>query len=71
LGNRAGYVRQVVKFKQTVEEVRAPIRYAEVMRRRREMAEAAGLNPDVIERMYRLLVDSFIKEEMELLHLDE
>jgi tRNA-Thr(GGU) m(6)t(6)A37 methyltransferase TsaA len=71
LGNRAGYVRQVVKFKQTVEEVRAPIRYAEVMRRRREMAEAAGLNPDVIERMYRLLVDNFIKEEMALLHLEE
>jgi len=71
LGNRAGYVRQVVKFKQTAEEVRAPARYAEVMRRRREMAEAAGLNPDVIERMYRLLVDNFIKEEMALLHIEE
>jgi tRNA-Thr(GGU) m(6)t(6)A37 methyltransferase TsaA len=71
LGNRAGYVRQVVKFKQTAEEVRAPARYAEVMRRRREMAEAAGLNPDVIERMYRLLVDNFIKEEMALLQLEE
>lgn len=28
LGNRAGYVRQVVKFKNTPEEVRAPARYA-------------------------------------------
>ena len=71
LGHRAGYVRQVVKFKQTAEEVRAPARYAEVMRRRREMAEAAGLNPDVIESMYRLLVDNFIKEELELLQLEE
>ncbi len=67
LGNRAGYVRQVVKFKNTPEEVRAPARYAEVMRRRRELAAANGLNPDVIEGMYKLLVDSFIEEEMEML----
>lgn len=67
LGNRAGYVRQVVKFKNTPEEVRAPARYAEVMRRRREMAEAQGLNPDVIEAMYKVLVNHFIAEEMEML----
>jgi tRNA-Thr(GGU) m(6)t(6)A37 methyltransferase TsaA len=67
LGNRAGYVRQVVRFKKTAADVRAPARYAEVMRQRREMAEAAGLNPDVVEGMYRLLVDNFIKEEMEIL----
>lgn len=67
LGNRAGYVRQVVKFKNTPEEVRAPARYAEVMRRRRELAAANGLNSDVIEAMYKLLVDNFIQEEMELL----
>ena len=67
LGNRAGYVRQVVNFKKTVEDARAPARYAEVMRRRRELAEAAGLNPDVIESMYKLLVDNFIQEEMEML----
>lgn len=67
LGNRAGFVRQVVDFKQTPEDVRAPARYAEVMRRRREMAEAAGLNPDVIEAMYKLLVENFIQEEIEIL----
>jgi tRNA-Thr(GGU) m(6)t(6)A37 methyltransferase TsaA len=71
LGNRAGYVRQIVNFKKNAEEVRAPTRYAEVMRRRREMAEAAGLNPDVVEGMYKLLVDSFIEEEMEMLRQRE
>lgn len=67
LGNRAAYVRQVVNFKKTPEEVRAPTRYAEVMRRRRELAEAAGLNPDVIEGMYKLLVEYFIQEEIEMI----
>ncbi len=71
LGNRAGYVRQVVKFKQTADEVRAPGRYAEVMRERRKLAEAADLNPDIIESMYKLLVDNFIKEEMQALGLED
>jgi len=71
LGNRAGFVRQVVKFKKTVQDVRAPDRYAEVMRRRREMAQNEGLNPDVVERMYKLLIDNFIQEEIELLHLED
>jgi len=67
LGKRAKYVHQVVQFKNNAEEVRAQARYDEVMRRRREMAESAGLNPDVIEQMYKLLVENFIKEEMEIL----
>lgn len=71
LGNRAGYVRQVVNFKKTAEEVRAPARYAEVMRRRRELAEANDLNPDVIEEMYKILVENFIQEEIKLLREKE
>lgn len=71
LGNRAGFVRQVVKFKKTLQDVRAPDRYAQVMQRRREMAQAEGLNPDVVERMYKLLVENFIQEEIELLHLQD
>lgn len=71
LGNRAAFVRQVAGFKKDVSEVRAPARYAEVMRRRRELAEAAGLNPDVIEAMYKILVESFIQEETELIRQRE
>ena len=67
LGKRAKYVHQVVRFKNNATEIRAQSRYDEVMRRRREMAEEVGLNPDVIEQMYVLLVENFIKEEMELL----
>ena len=28
-------------------------------------------NPDVVERMYKLLVENFIQEEIELLHLQD
>jgi tRNA-Thr(GGU) m(6)t(6)A37 methyltransferase TsaA len=71
LSNRAGYVRQVVNFKKQPEDVYAPARYAEVMRERRKLAEAAGLNPDVIESMYKLLVNNFIEEELEMLRQRE
>jgi tRNA-Thr(GGU) m(6)t(6)A37 methyltransferase TsaA len=71
LGNRANYVRQVTKFKKTTEEVPAPTRYAEVMRCRRQLAEANGLNPDVIEGMYKLLVNYFIEEEMRIVRQRE
>lgn len=66
-GKRAKYVHQVVQFKNNPTEIRAQDRYDQVMRQRREMAMAADLNPDVIEQMYKLLVDNFIKEEMEML----
>jgi isochorismate pyruvate lyase len=66
-GNRAKFVHQVVKFKKRPEDVPAPDRYAQVMRQRRKWAKSAGLNPDVIEGMYKLLVDNFIKEELEIM----
>ena len=70
-GNRAGFVKQVVRFKHRPEDVPAPERYAAVMQTRRQMAEAAGLNPDIIEGMYKLLVDNFIKEEIEIIRQRE
>jgi tRNA (adenine37-N6)-methyltransferase len=71
IANRAGYVRQVVNFKKEPEDVYAPARYAQVMRQRREWAEALQLNPDVIEGMYKLLVNNFIQEELEMIHQRE
>jgi tRNA-Thr(GGU) m(6)t(6)A37 methyltransferase TsaA len=67
LGNRAKYVHQVVKFKARPEDVPAPERYQAVMRRRRELAEENGLNPDIVAGMYKLLIDNFIKEEIEII----
>ena len=67
LGNRAKYVQQVTKFKKSVEEVPAPERYQAVLQHRRDLAIQNGLNPDVIEGMYRLLFDNFILEEIEII----
>lgn len=63
LAERAGYVHAAARFKSTEAEVAAPERQASMLRDRRGWAEAAGLNPDVIEKMYRDLVAYFIRRE--------
>lgn len=65
IGERAGYVHAAARFKPTAADVAAPDRQAALYRARREWAEAADLDPDVIERMYRDLVAYFIVRETE------
>ena len=67
LGIRFECVKAVMRFKQTEEEVRAPQRYQAVLAQRRLWAQEAGLPPDLVEEMYRLLVGRFIDYELETL----
>ncbi len=69
LGQRFEYVKAITRFKKTEEDVRAPERYNAVLQQRRVWAEEAGLNPDWIEEMYRLLIGHFINVELEDLNL--
>lgn len=71
LGQRFHYVKAVTRFKKTAADVRADERYQAVLYSRRAWAAEAGLNPDVIEAMYRLLITHFIEEEMKLVQRTE
>ncbi|HYF62149.1 MAG TPA: chorismate mutase [Herpetosiphonaceae bacterium] len=64
IGQRAAYVQAAAAFKSDEAAVRAPERYASMLGQRREWAAAAGLDPDVIEQIYRTLVDYFIAREL-------
>jgi isochorismate pyruvate lyase len=64
LGKRYAYVKAASKFKTSEAAVKAPERLQAMLVQRRAWAEAAGLSPDVIEKMYRDLVSYFIAEEM-------
>ncbi|VVO56883.1 Isochorismate pyruvate lyase [Pseudomonas fluorescens] len=64
LGKRFHYVLTASKFKTSATSVLAPERFKAMLVTRREWAEAEGLNPDAIEKMYRDLVNHFIAEEM-------
>jgi isochorismate pyruvate lyase len=63
IGERAGYVHAAARFKDSEAAVAAPDRQASMFRARREWAQAADLDPDVIEKLYRDLVGYFIVRE--------
>lgn len=63
-GQRFAYVKAAAKFKTSEATVKSPDRLAAMLQQRREWAAAEGLNPDVIEKLYRDLVAHFIEEEM-------
>ncbi|SEW51642.1 isochorismate lyase [Chitinophaga arvensicola] len=64
LGKRFAYVKAAAKFKTSEKDVQAPERFRAMLQQRRQWAEAAGLSPDAIEKMYTDLVKHFIEEEM-------
>ena len=65
LGKRFKYVKAAAKFKTSETSVKAPERFKSMLEQRRIWAEAENLNPDVIEKIYRDLVNYFINEELE------
>jgi isochorismate pyruvate lyase len=70
LAHRYGYVKEVVRFKEPTEDsVVAQSRLDAVISSRRALAKKNGLNPDVIEKIYRELINYFISEEKKILHL--
>jgi isochorismate pyruvate lyase len=64
LGKRFDYVKAAAKYKTSETSVRAPDRFKAMLEQRRVWASSEGLSPDAIEKMYRDLVNHFIKEEM-------
>lgn len=65
LGKRFKYVLAASRFKTSASAVRAPDRFKSMLEKRREWAQAEGLNPDAIEKLYADLVNHFIEEEMQ------
>jgi isochorismate pyruvate lyase len=69
LGERFRYVKSIVQFKEkTKNSIVAKERFEAVIRSRRDMAKKNGLDADVIEKMYRILIQYFIEEEMNIIN---
>ena len=65
LGQRFLYVKTITRFKKSEEDVKAPERYKAVLATRRHWAEENGLDPEMIETLYRNLIEHFIAIELE------
>jgi Chorismate mutase len=64
IAERGRFVRQAARFKKDAQAVRAPNRYAALLARVRRLAEQQAIDPDLIESVYRTMVDAFIAAEL-------
>jgi isochorismate pyruvate lyase len=64
LAIRGGYVKQTVRFKKTVNDVKAPGRVEAVIDKVRTLAAENNFNPDIVESIYRTMIECFIEDEM-------
>ena len=67
IAKRFSYIQEIVKYKSSTDEVYAKNRYDTVIGKRREFAQHHNLDPDVIEKMYRIMMNYFIEKQLELL----
>ena len=64
LSKRFQHVIAAARFKTSEASVRSPDRFQAMLQQRREWAQESGLNPDVVENLYRDLVNYYIEEEL-------
>ncbi len=67
IAQRRDYVHAVMQFKRNETDVHAHDRQRQVASTRRSWAEEEGLSPDMIEGLFRAMVDHFIAEELAIL----
>ena len=64
LAKRGRLVTQAAAFKKTNDDVRAPARVEQVIRKVRELADETGASAEVVEQVYRAMISAFITEEL-------
>ena len=66
-GERNRYVEEIIHFKSDKAEVIATKRQEEMLALRRKWAEEFNLNPDLFEKIFKILIDSNIQKQMKIL----
>lgn len=61
---RNSVVKQAANFKQSVDEIKAEDRIRFVVNRARERGIAKGVNPNLMEELYRLMIDRMVETEL-------
>jgi isochorismate pyruvate lyase len=69
IAKRNNYIKQAARFKETVEQVKAPERIDDVIQRMRRKALELDLSPNLIADLYRMMIDEMVETEIaELRH---
>jgi len=65
IGKRHECVKEAARFKKSERDVAAPDRVTAMLAARRQWAEQAAIDPDLIEKLYRDMLAYFIAQETE------
>ena len=68
---RNEYVEAIVKFKHDKHGIIAGERQVEVLQRRSKWAGELGLDPEVMKKIYKILIDTNIQKELEIFRNQE
>jgi isochorismate pyruvate lyase len=63
LAERGRYVQEAARFKRTQADVAAPDRVRQVIAKALQHARATGASPEVVEAVYRSMIEAFIQLE--------
>lgn len=64
IATRQFYVDQAARFKRTVQDVQSPERVEQVIQKVRAQALDLGTDPDLVEHLYREMIQRFIQREL-------
>ncbi len=64
ISSRAKYVKAAAKFKKDEKAVRDSQRVKQVIKTKKELAEKYGASSELIEKLYKTMIDFFISEEL-------
>ena len=64
IATRQFYVDQAVRFTNSVQDVQSPERVEQVINKVRTQAIALGTDPDLVEHLYREMIQRFIQREL-------
>ena len=63
---RQEYVKEIVKFKSGDEGIVASERRAQVLKQRKAWAEERGLDPEMMEEIFKLLIEKNIQMQFDI-----
>ena len=64
IGARNSYIKQAAKFKETVDEVKAPERINEIITKVRHKALTLGMSPNLLEEIYTIMINEMVESEI-------
>ena len=66
LAERFEYVKEAAKFKSDIDAVLASNRHEDMAKQRMELSKSLNVDPDMIENVYKVLLDYYKQKQLEI-----